>query len=51
MEKLEKFGAQTPFGRPRQPVELAEIYLQLASAKGSYATGQVCGSAGGNGLP
>ena len=51
MEKLEKFGAQTPFGRPGQPVELAGIYVQLASADGSYATGQVYGSAGGNGLP
>ena len=51
MEKLEKFGAQTPFGRPGQPVELAGIYVQLASADGSYATGQVYGAAGGNGLP
>ncbi|TXN23237.1 SDR family oxidoreductase [Methylobacterium sp. WL9] len=51
MDKLEKFGAQTPFGRPGQPVELAGIYVQLASAEGSYATGQVYGSAGGNGLP
>lgn len=50
-EKLEKFGGQTPFGRPGQPVELAGIYVQLASADGSYATGQVYGSAGGSGLP
>ena len=50
-EKLEKFGAQTPFGRPGQPVELAGIYVQLASAENSYATGQVYGAAGGNGLP
>ena len=51
MEKLEKFGAMTPFGRPGQPVELAGIYVQLASSDGSYATGQVYGAAGGNGLP
>ncbi|MCG5249030.1 SDR family oxidoreductase [Methylorubrum extorquens] len=51
MEKLEKFGAQTPFGRPGQPVELAGIYVQLASSENSYATGQVYGAAGGNGLP
>jgi NAD(P)-dependent dehydrogenase (short-subunit alcohol dehydrogenase family) len=51
MEKLEQFGAQTPFGRPGQPVELAGIYVQLASSDGSYATGQVYGAAGGNGLP
>lgn len=51
MEKLEKFGAMTPFGRPGQPVELAGIYVQLAASDGSYATGQVYGAAGGNGLP
>ncbi|GEL43986.1 dehydrogenase [Methylorubrum extorquens] len=51
IEKLEKFGAQTPFGRPGQPVELAGIYVQLASSENSYATGQVYGAAGGNGLP
>ena len=50
-EKLEKFGGQTPMGRPGQPVELASIYVQLAAADASYATGQVYGSAGGNGLP
>ena len=51
MEKLEKFGGQTPMGRPGQPVELASIYVQLAAADASYATGQVYGSAGGAGMP
>ena len=51
MEKLEKFGGQTPMGRPGQPVELASIYVQLAAADASYATGQVYGSSGGAGLP
>jgi NAD(P)-dependent dehydrogenase (short-subunit alcohol dehydrogenase family) len=50
-EKLEKFGGQTPMGRPGQPVELASIYVQLAAADASYATGQVYGAAGGFGLP
>ena len=50
-EKLEKFGSQTPMGRAGQPVELASIYVQLAAADASYATGQVYGSAGGAGLP
>ncbi len=50
-EKLEKFGGQTPMGRPGQPVELASIYVQLAAADASYATGQVYGSSGGAGLP
>ncbi|RXT41131.1 NAD(P)-dependent oxidoreductase [Bradyrhizobium betae] len=51
MEKLEKFGGMTPFGRPGQPAELASIYVQLAAADASYATGQVYGSAGGSGQP
>jgi len=50
-EKLEKFGGQTPMGRPGQPAELASIYVQLAAADASYATGQVYGSSGGAGLP
>lgn len=51
MEKLEKFGGQTPLGRPGQPVELASIYVQLAAADASYANGQVYGSSGGSGQP
>lgn len=51
MEKLEKFGSQTPMKRPGQPAELASIYVQLADAKASYATGQIYGAAGGGGQP
>lgn len=51
MEKLEKFGSLTPLGRPGQPVELGSIYVQLAAADASYATGQVYGSTGGSGQP
>ena len=51
MEKLEQFGGQTPLGRPGQPAELGSIYVQLAAADASYATGQVYGSAGGSGQP
>jgi NAD(P)-dependent dehydrogenase (short-subunit alcohol dehydrogenase family) len=50
-EKLETFGGQTPMGRPGQPAELASIYVQLAAADASYATGQVYGAAGGSGQP
>ena len=50
-EKLQQFGSQTPLGRPGQPVELASIYVQLAAADASYATGQVYGAAGGSGRP
>jgi NAD(P)-dependent dehydrogenase (short-subunit alcohol dehydrogenase family) len=51
MVKLETFGGQTPLGRPGQPAELASIYVQLAAADASYATGQVYGAAGGAGQP
>jgi NAD(P)-dependent dehydrogenase (short-subunit alcohol dehydrogenase family) len=51
MTKLEKFGGHTPLGRPGQPAELASIYVQLAAADASYATGQVYGSSGGSGQP
>ena len=51
MEKLEKFGGQTPLGRPGQPAELASIYVQLAAADASYANGQVYGASGGDGQP
>ncbi|TFF39773.1 SDR family oxidoreductase [Mucilaginibacter psychrotolerans] len=50
-EKLMKFGSQTVFGRPGQPVELASIYVQLAANDGSFATGQIYGSSGGAGQP
>jgi hypothetical protein len=51
MEKLEQFGASTPLKRPGQPAELASIYVQLAAADASYATGQIYGAAGGGGQP
>jgi hypothetical protein len=44
-EKLEKFGGQTPLGRAGQPAELGSIYVQLAAADASFATGQVYGAA------
>jgi len=51
MEKLEKFGGQTPLGRPGQPAELAGIYVQLADSNASYANGQIYGASGGDGQP
>lgn len=51
MEKLVKFGGETPLGRPGQPAELASIYVQLAAGDASYATGQIYGAAGGAGQP
>jgi len=51
MEKLTKFGGDTPLGRPGQPAELASIYVQLAASDASYATGQIYGASGGAGQP
>jgi NAD(P)-dependent dehydrogenase (short-subunit alcohol dehydrogenase family) len=51
MDKLRKFGGQTPLGRPGQPAELASIYVQLAANDGSYANGNIYGSSGGSGQP
>lgn len=50
-EKVEKFGSETPLGRPGQPAELASIYVQLAAADASYITAQVFGASGGAGQP
>jgi NAD(P)-dependent dehydrogenase (short-subunit alcohol dehydrogenase family) len=50
-EKYKHFGSTTVFGRPGQPVELASIYVQLAAADASFATGNIYGSGGGQGQP
>lgn len=50
-ENLKAFGDETPLKRPGQPAELAAIYVELASAKSSYVTGQVFGATGGRGGP
>ena len=49
-EKDEKFGANSAFGRPGQPVELAPVYVLLASQDGSFITGEVYGVTGGAGV-
>ena len=49
-EKVEKFGENTPIGRAGQPVELAPIYVFLASSESSYITGEVIGATGGKPL-
>lgn len=50
-EKLEKFGQNTPLGRPGQPAEVAPAYVFLASQESSYVTAEVIGVTGGNHLP
>jgi NAD(P)-dependent dehydrogenase (short-subunit alcohol dehydrogenase family) len=50
-QKYENFGSATVFGRPGQPAELASIYVQLAAADASFATGNIYGAGGGQGQP
>jgi len=50
-KKYRNFGSTTVFGRPGQPAELASIYVQLAAADASFATGNIYGAAGGQGQP
>ena len=49
-EKVRNFGEQSEFGRPGQPVEIAPVYVLLASQEGSYITGEVFGVTGGAGV-
>ena len=49
-EKVKHFGESTPLGRPGQPVEIAPLYVTLASDECSYPSGQVWCSDGGDGV-
>jgi NAD(P)-dependent dehydrogenase (short-subunit alcohol dehydrogenase family) len=49
-EAIETFGSSVPLGRPGQPVEIAPIYVFLASQEASYVTGETYGATGGTGL-
>lgn len=47
-ESMEKFGVDTPLGRPGQPAEVAPAFVFLASpADASYVSGAVIGVTGG----
>ncbi|EXG79824.1 glucose 1-dehydrogenase [Cryptosporangium arvum] len=46
-EKVAKFGENTPLGRAGQPVELAPVYVLLASDEGSYISGARVAVTGG----
>jgi NAD(P)-dependent dehydrogenase (short-subunit alcohol dehydrogenase family) len=46
-EKVKKFGGDTAFGRPAQPVEIAPVFVFLASNEARYVTGEVYGITGG----
>lgn len=45
--QIPEFGQDSPLGRAGQPVELAPVYVLLASDEGSYITGQIYGVTGG----
>jgi len=47
VEKVKSFGENTLFKRPAQPVELAKIFVFLASAEASYVSGEFYGATGG----
>ncbi len=46
-DAVAKFGSSSAYGRPGQPVELAPVYVLLASSEASYITGEVFGATGG----
>ncbi|WDK24679.1 SDR family oxidoreductase [Xanthomonas campestris pv. incanae] len=46
-EKIPEFGSETPMKRAGQPVEMAPLYVLLASQESSYVTGEVFGATGG----
>src|SRR3954453_14227810 len=46
-QKVSQFGTDVPLGRPGQPVELAPVYVLLASDEGSYISGARIAVTGG----
>ncbi|WBO21365.1 SDR family oxidoreductase [Sphingomonas abietis] len=49
-EAVTKFGEESAYGRPGQPVEIAPVYVLLASQEGSFINGEVYGVTGGAGI-
>lgn len=47
---IPEFGQDSPLGRAGQPVELAPVYVLLASDEASYITGQIYGVTGGEAI-
>jgi NAD(P)-dependent dehydrogenase (short-subunit alcohol dehydrogenase family) len=46
-DHVKEFGSDTSFGRAAQPVELAPLYVFLASNESRYVTGEVYAATGG----
>ncbi|TDG73948.1 hypothetical protein C5L31_002099 [Secundilactobacillus malefermentans] len=49
-DAIPKFGQNALLGRAGQPVELAPVYVFLASNEASYVTGQIYGVTGGESI-
>lgn len=49
-ENLPEFGQETLLERAGQPVELAPVYVFLASNEASYVTAQIYGVTGGEAI-
>lgn len=49
-DAVTKFGEHSAYGRPGQPVEIASVYVLLASQEASYISGEVYGVTGGAGV-
>ena len=47
-DDIPDFGMDTPLKRAGQPVELAGVYVLLASDESSYTTAEIYGVTGGN---
>lgn len=47
---IAEFGETVPYHRAGQPVEIAPVYVALASDDMSFSTGQTYGATGGNGI-
>lgn len=46
-KKVETFGQNTVFERPAQPIELARVFVFLASDDAGYVSGEIYGATGG----
>jgi hypothetical protein len=46
-ERVKKFGSSQPMKRPGQPVELAPVYVMLATEEASYVSGATVAVTGG----
>jgi len=46
-DKVRKFGQDTAFERAAQPIEIAPLFVFLASNEARFVTGEVYGATGG----